>query len=94
MKCTEHIDLYNTSLYSEVSATDSDGVFVGFDWCGAGPTRLGAVELHATGDKDEALKFLVRLSGQVQAAIQALRGDEDDGPQAEVDGWVGIRVGV
>lgn len=83
MKCTEHIDLYNTSLYSEVSATDSDGIFIAIDWWGAGPILRGTIELHAAGDKDEALKFLEKLSGQVQAAIKALRGDEDDGSQAE-----------
>lgn len=94
MKITERIDFQKTSLYSEVSVTDSDGIFLELDWWGAGPTLLGKIELDLAGDKDEALKFLTKLSGQVQAAIQALRSDEDDGPQAEVNGWVGIRVGV
>lgn len=79
MKCTERIDFQKTSLYSEVSVTDSDGIFLELDWWGAGPALLGKIELDVTGDKDEALKFLTKLSAQVQAAIQALRGDEDDG---------------
>lgn len=78
MKCTERINLNNTGLYSEVSVTDSDSVFIAFDWYGAGSTLLGAVELHATGDRDQALKFLGKLERQVQATIQSLLGNEDD----------------